>query len=104
MSLVLLAALATPFWIGGTLAAAGELTAGHVVAAAVYANPFYAVTSAVVHQTQFVWHQAPWMYRITRIGDYAAPPPVPWYSAAVLYGSLAAVLAAAQVLRPRRTR
>ena len=101
-TLCLLGALASPFWIGGPLKAADADTAGTIVAAAVYANPFYSITSAVADRTRFVWHQGPIMYGMTRIGDYALPPPVPWYAASLTYGPLAAVLAASHLLRPRR--
>jgi len=92
-SAVLLAALASPFWIGGAIHGQPRATAEGVAAAAVYANPFYAATACLTETARFVWHQAPVMYRITRIGDYAAAPPLLWYPAAIVYLSAAGVLA-----------
>ena len=92
-SAVLLAALASPFWIGGAIHGQTRATAEGVVAAAVYTNPFYAATACLTETARFVWHQAPVMYRITRIGDYAAAPPLLWYPAAIVYLTAAGVLA-----------
>jgi len=92
-------ALASPFWIGGSLQAAQGPLRRWIITAAVDLNPFYSVTSAIVDQAHFVWHQAPVMYRFTRIGDFAAPPPVPWYAAAVVYGLLAGMLGATHLIR-----
>lgn len=98
---ILVLALASPFWIGGLLQETHGEAKQAVVTWAVAANPFYSILSAVVDETAFVWHLAPVMYRITRIGDYAAPPPIPWYSAVVVYGILALMLAATHLLRRR---
>jgi hypothetical protein len=54
---------------------AGGPAASSVACWAVRGNPFYSITSAVAARTHFVWHSAPLMYQITRIGDYAAAPP-----------------------------
>ena len=101
---VLSAALATGFWAGGLLHAARGAAQRAVVSAAVAANPFYCVLSAIADKTHFVWHQASVMYRLTRIGDYAAPPPVHFSAAVVIYGLLAGVLGAVGMLRRRRRR
>ncbi len=90
---ILLAALASPFWIGGAIHNQPRATAEGVVAAAVYANPFYAATACLTETTRFVWHQASVMYRITRIGDYAAAPPLLWYPAVAIYLCVAGLLA-----------
>lgn len=97
--LVLFAALSTPFWVGGLLVSATQQTRELIVTAAVYANPFYSITSAVVEQTHFIWHQAPIMYQITLIGDYVAPPPVPWYASAVICALGGGILAVTNPLR-----
>jgi len=99
---VLAGALATGFWTGGLLRAAGGAALRPAVTAAVVVNPFYSILSAVAEEVRFVWHQAPVMYRLTRIGDYAAPPPVHWTTAVVVYGALAGMLAAAHLLRRAR--
>jgi len=90
-AVVLMAALSTPLWIGGALRAEASV-AGPIASTAALVNPFYSVTSAVVEQTHFVWHQARVMYQITWLGDLAAPAPVPWYAAAIVYGVPAALL------------
>ena len=41
------------------------------------------------------------MYGITLIGNTAAPPPVPWYAAAVMWGIIACILAATRLVRRR---
>ena len=92
-SAVLLAATASPFWIGGAIHSQTRATADGIVAVAVYANPFYAATACLTETARFVWHQATVMYRITRIGDYAAAPPLLWYPAVAIYLSAAGVLA-----------
>lgn len=97
------AALASPFWIGGALRVASRRATGMISAAAVNVNPFYAVTAAISDSARFVWHQAPVMYRITRIGDYAVSIPH-WYVPVLLCCAAAAVFAAlAVVLRHRRS-
>jgi hypothetical protein len=100
-SAVLLAALASPFWVGGAIHAQPRATAEAITAAAVYANPFYAATAALAETARFVWHQAPMMYRITRVGDYAAAPPLLWYPAVAIYLSAAGVLAILAALAGR---
>jgi len=92
------ALLATPFWISGPAESAGAGLRTVLVAAGVYLNPFYSVTSAVVEQTGFLWHQSGAMYKLSRLFDYA-PPPVPWYAATVIYGLLAGILAASHLVR-----
>ena len=90
---VTLVLLASPFWIGGVIHNQPHVFSESVVEAAVLANPFYAATAAMGETTRFVWHQATVMYRITRIGDYAAAPPLSWYPAVIIYLVAAAALA-----------
>ena len=102
----LMAAVTTPFWTGGLLLAANAPARQTAASLAVWLNPFYCVTVAIVQEARFVWHQAPVMYHITRIGDYAAAPPALWYTSAAACAALAAVLAGANWLtacRYRRT-
>ena len=101
-AVVMTALLATPFWVSGPVSVAGPHK-NTVVAAAVYLNPFYSVTSAVVEQTRFIWHESGAMYEMSRLFDYA-PPPVRWYTAAVIYGLLAAILAATHLVRTKKIR
>ncbi len=99
-AVVLMLALTTPLWTGSALQAAREdQTRRQVIRAAVYVNPFYSISSPLGPRTQFVWHQAQEMYRLTRIGDYAAPPPVPWYASAFLYGCASGILAMTHLVR-----
>jgi hypothetical protein len=91
----LLAAAATPFWVGGLLAAAEPEARRHGVRWAVHANPFYSVAAAVNPETEFIWHQKGLMYdRITRLGSDQPAPPVSWYAAAWRYALVAGVLTA----------
>ena len=104
---------ATPLWITGPARAIGPKTSEppdtpaarekretrrRLVAACVYANPFYSVTAALVEETGFVWHQSGKMYDLSRLFDYA-PPPVPWYAASLLLAPLAGILAATHLVR-----
>jgi len=91
-AVVMFAALATPFWTGGLLAAATGQLRQDVVRWAVLVNPFYCVTAAVAEQAAFTWHHAPILYTLTRMGDYAAPPPPVWYAAAWRFAAAALVL------------
>jgi len=91
---VLLALLASPFWVGGAIHDRPRPVAEWLVEAAVRTNPFYAATAALTETTRFVWHQATVMYRITRIGDYAAAPPLAWLPTVIVYLVAAAVLGA----------
>jgi|GEM_PF-1449410 len=103
LAVLLMAALASPFWCGGLLAALeGEArtAAAHAV---VYANPFFSVSSAVAADLDFVWHQSGILYDITRLGDYAAAPPLPWYTATLVYGVLALVLGIVAAIVPKRS-
>ena len=102
MTVVLLAALATPFWTNGLVANLADQARRRTVACSVYVNPFYSAVSAVVHEIPFAWNEAPLMYRITLIGDYAPAPPVPWYAAVIVWSSVAAALTATHALRRRR--
>ncbi len=77
--LILAASVSTPFWIGGLLAAGNHQTAQRLVDLAVSVNPFYSICASLSERAGFVWHQAPLLYRITRIGDYASPVPPNWY-------------------------
>ncbi|MDY6912933.1 MAG: hypothetical protein SVT52_00510 [Planctomycetota bacterium] len=102
----LMAAVTTPFWVGGLLLAVNAPTRPVVASLAVWLNPFYCITAATVEKTHFIWHQAPVMYHVTRIGDYAAAPPVLWYTSAAACAALAAILTGANGLvsiRSRRT-
>ena len=101
---VLLALAASPFWIGGAIHGVRGEAAGDIVAAAVYANPFYSITAALAEETGFVWHEAGVMYRITRIGDYSPAPPACWYAAAGIHACVAAGLAGLGLARHRRRR
>jgi hypothetical protein len=99
VALALAAAIATPFWTSGLIHALDYRPATTVVAWAIHANPFYCVTGAAADRLRFFWHEWRLMYdRIGAFRDYA-PPPVQWYSSAILYGALAAGLGVVAVLR-----
>ncbi len=94
---VLMLAAATPLWTEGLLEFAGE-NSDVVLKAVVYANPFYSITAAVSHEAEFVWHQWGIIYNRAPYA-FTVALPAPWYAAAVIYGSLAGILAAAHLLR-----
>ncbi len=89
--LILAGSVSTPFWIGGLLAAGNHQTAQRLVNWAVSVNPFYSVCASLVERAGFVWHQAPLLYRITRIGDYASPVPPDWYDFPLIFTAMAIV-------------
>ena len=99
--LVGLLAAASPFWTNGIVEHVDAQTRQAVVTAAVQCNPFYAVMASVVDQTRLVWHQAPVLYDITRIGQYNAPAPAMWHPFVIRCGALALFLAACAVIRRR---
>ena len=92
-------ALATPFWIGGLLHAAGRQTAQLLAFLSVRVNPFYAVTAAVFDRIGFAWDQAPFMYaRVQQINDYASASPT-WHSTALIHLAASALLAGVALIR-----
>ncbi|HUT57427.1 MAG TPA: hypothetical protein VNA25_06210 [Phycisphaerae bacterium] len=102
VSLLLAAAVASPFWINGLLEAIPYQSGKTVVAWAVHANPFYSVTGAIVERVRFFWHEWGMMYgRIGRFADYP-PPPIRWYSSALIYGALASIVGLCAIVFRRR--
>lgn len=102
VSLLLAAAVAGPFWINGLLAVLPFESGKTLVAWAVHANPFYSVTGAIVERGRFFWHEWGMMYdRIGRFTDYP-PPPLRWYSSALIYGGLACVVGLCAIVLRRR--
>jgi hypothetical protein len=98
-ALALAAAIATPFWTSGLIHALDYRPATTVVAWAIHANPFYCVTAAPAERLRFFWQEWGLMYdRIGAFRDYA-PPPVQWYSSAILYGAMAGVLGVVAFLK-----
>ncbi len=98
-SVLLFVLLASPLWVAGPADATSGNLSRAVVRFAVTANPFYAVSSAVVGSTGFVWHQAPVMYPLTWLGEHLSFPPVRWHHTAVLYGCIAAILGGVAMVR-----
>ena len=94
ISVVMFAAAATPFWVGGLLESA---YARQAVQWTVWVNPVYSISSAMSDINTFTWQQATVLYGITRVGDYAAPPPVEWHTAPLLYGACAVAAALATI-------
>ena len=102
-AVVLLAMLATPFWTGGLIAATQGQWRDRVVTAAVWGNPVYSIASATAEELQYAPHQAQYMYdaQLTLIGDYAAAPPTPWYTAtAILLIASAAAIVIRAIRKP----
>lgn len=100
-SVAMLGVLAGPFWVGGAIHDQPRPVAQAITEAAVEANGFYAVTASVGDAMRFTWHQAGFMYRITRIGDYTAAPPLSWYPAVLIHLAAAVVLGALAALLGR---
>ena len=98
VSSVFMAALTTPLWIGGLMKATDGPVRRAVVAVAVYANPFYSITTALSERTGFVWHLSGVMYGLTRIGSFSPAPEPPWYAATVIYLCVAAAALGLRVL------
>ena len=67
--------------------------------AALYANPFYSISSAIAGSASFVWHLAPGMYRNTLMGDAVPAPVVPWYAAAVVYACIGGIAWGIRLIR-----
>ena len=101
---VLVVSLASPWWVGGAMRVGSQPMAEAAAAVAVYVNPFYAVTAAVADTTRFVWHEAPVLYRITRIGDYAAAPAPLWWASSAIHAAVALVAGAVAAARHRGVR
>jgi hypothetical protein len=92
-------AISTPFWVGGMLKAAGQDVRTALAAAAVRVNPFYSITAAVFDHAKFAWNEAKVLYdRVQEIQVYASASPR-WYSAAAIHATLAALLAATNLVR-----
>ena len=94
MAVILTVVLAGPFLAGPLLDVGGNTAARAVI----YVNPIYSVSSAVAEETGFVWHLAPVLYKVTRIGSYAPAPEVPWYAATVVYGCIAGMAFGVRIL------
>jgi len=103
-SVAMLIVLASPFWVGGAIHNQPRPVVRAVTEAAVLANPFYAVTASVTETMRFTWHQAGLLYRLTRIGDYAAAPPLSWYPAVAVHLAAAAALGAVAAILGRLRR
>jgi len=102
-SAVLAAALATPFSVmTPALNIENQDTQRTVMAIAVHVNPFYAITDAVIGEAKFIWHQEGILYDLTKIPEFTPTPAPHWYTAVVIYGLLAGVLAGVMMLRRRR--
>jgi hypothetical protein len=88
---LLMAALASPFWSGGLLAAGDwdfKLAAAGWL---VRINPFFVVTQMLAPATNFAWPSAPLVYELSRLGDYVPPPRIEWFQTLGLYLAVAAV-------------
>ena len=97
---VLLLAVASPFWVNGLIERAKDKDSRQtVVDLAVESNPFYSVSAAVMDQTNLVWHQAPVLYNLTRIGEYTAPSPVEWYAFVLRCGLVGVFFIAVAIVR-----
>ena len=95
---VLMAAMASPFWINGLLESAPAESRPAIITAAVQYNPFYSVTSAVYSDTQRIWHESHVLYSISAIAD-RSPGVVPWHGAVLRYAIISLFLAAVAVVK-----
>ena len=98
---VLLAALASLFWVNGPRQNADPEDRPAIVAAAVEFNPFYSILAPVVEHSDTPWHKFNIMYNITQVGEYQGPPAVRWHTGVVRYGAIALLLTAVAVVRKR---
>lgn len=101
-SVFFVSAAASPSWPASALLATGEIDSVIVASTVVCANPFYCIWSVLADQMPYAWHQAPVIYRITYLGNYAAVPAAPWYAAVIIYIYVAGILAATNLLRRDR--
>ena len=101
-AVILLALQAGPFWLSGALQGVPQAHKTAVAGIALRLNPLYGVFSVVAEGTGFVWHLAPMMYRITRLGEDIPVPPVWWYEPAGIYLLLAGILSATHLVKRRR--
>jgi len=104
VSALMFLGLASAFWSSGLIAATKGQTQLDVVALAVWLNPLYSITSAMVDPLHYVIQQEAVMYQITFIGDYAPAPLCPWYAATAIYLPLGVVLMAAGRFVSRRAK
>jgi hypothetical protein len=95
---VMVAALASPFWISAHVGAGQAEVEQALVTWAVRINPFYAICDAVVYQTRYVWHGGGLIYELTRVGGYVNPSRIAWWRTCLLYIGAAVVLAAINLI------
>jgi len=101
-AVLLVAMQSSLLWLGGLLQLLPSGSRSAVAGMALRANPLYGVFSAIADETQFVWHYAEIMYRITPLGEDIAVPPVYWYEPTVVYLTIACLLASTWFLRRRK--
>ena len=94
-------ALASPLCTGGLIAATDGAARASVAGMAVWLNPFYSITTALIDSLNYVIHQEGVMYQLTLIGDYVAAPACPWYTATAIYLPLGTLLLALGRARSR---
>lgn len=98
-SVFFISAAASPSWPGPPPPTTGRIDSAIVTSTVVHANPFYCIWSVLADRMPYAWHQAPVMYRITYLGNYAAVPAAPWYAAVRIYIYVAGILAVTNLLR-----
>ena len=96
---VLLAAMASPFWVCGWLDIDPVRTPA--LSAAVHANGLYGIWA--VDGINFIWHESDFLYRVSSIRNFSPPAPI-WYAPAAIYAAVATVLALVGLLRHRQAR
>ncbi len=98
-AVVMMLAVATPFWTGGLLRAVERPARRAVLAVAVRTNPFYAVVAALFDRTGFVWSEARTIYaEIHQINDPDLPSAT-WYGPAAVWLIVAGILATTHLFR-----
>jgi len=97
---VLLVCLASPFWVGGAARSTDRPFARRALAAAVWINPFYALTDTLDVRGGFVWHRhGELLYSRVEGGYFGPAPPACWYASVLIDLAAAAVLVAGALLR-----
>ncbi len=102
MAVVLMAAMASPIWVGGPAGYLARDAGRDLADAAVWANPFFGVMEAMSQKVQYLWTEMTLMYEMTALGDTIPLPPVRWHQPVVVYMAVAAVGLLVSLVRRRR--
>lgn len=91
VSVLMLAAIASPFWIGAWFDSGDYDGNQRLAECAVTINPFCPAITVLADRIHFTWYTQQAMYEYTRLGEFVAPPPARWYMTCVVYLAMAAI-------------